>query len=221
MCCGKQKSWHDLGKKVDGRIILDQQVLHCRCRQARQLCLQLPTLEVSKAAVQAHPACHRLPDGARQRGGCMKLENRVCSLESGKKLKELGIKQDSYLYWVGWYGYSTETINMTFSVKSNSEIKQIERDYHIEKICSAFTVAELGEMLPRGFYSIKYVGAPEYIKDKNNKIQWTGGYLNHHWMCGKIYETNEYEQSANTEADARAKMLIYLIENKIIKVEDL
>ena len=29
----------------------------------------------------------------------MKLEDQVCSLELAKKLKELGVKQDSLFYW--------------------------------------------------------------------------------------------------------------------------
>ena len=31
----------------------------------------------------------------------MKIENQVCSLELAKKLKELGVEQDSYFFWYG------------------------------------------------------------------------------------------------------------------------
>jgi hypothetical protein len=34
----------------------------------------------------------------------MKLENQVCSLDLAKRLKELGVKQDSYFKWEQWPG---------------------------------------------------------------------------------------------------------------------
>lgn len=74
--------------------------------------------------------------------------------------------------------------------------------------CSAYTVAELGEMLPRsipqGFiYSCKrlMVGWVVYCRDVNG---------------------NEKDLiDAPTEADARGKMLIHLLEQGIIKASDL
>jgi hypothetical protein len=60
---------------------------------------------------------------------------------------------------------------------------------------AAPTVAELGEMLPPGAY--------EVVRDESKR-------------CWIKYEYCDVGFSANTEADARSKMLIYLIENKLV-----
>lgn len=118
----------------------------------------------------------------------MKLEDQVCSLELAKKLKELGVKQKSLFSWV--------------------EILAFDAGWKIEMVhapvtgISAFTVAELGEMLPAEIdgYFIEY---------------W-----NNHWQGGINYMVShktEGSVSALTEADARAKMLIHLIEKGLVK----
>jgi len=67
----------------------------------------------------------------------MKLEDQVCSLELAKKLKELGVKQESYWSWLkGDADYGDEPYLLGCTTK-------LEEDE-----CSAFTVAELGEKLP-------------------------------------------------------------------------
>ena len=95
----------------------------------------------------------------------MNLEDQVCSLELAKKLKELGVKQESIFWWIefvnGW-----ELRFATFKVPT------------LNDVISAFTVAELGEGLPD--------------------------------ECVSYY--------ADTEANARALMLIYLIENRLVKI---
>ena len=61
----------------------------------------------------------------------MKLEQHVCSLDLAKRLKELGVKQESLFWW----GEITKEVHYCKAGKP----------LHI----SAFTVAELGEMLPK------------------------------------------------------------------------
>ena len=68
----------------------------------------------------------------------MNLESQVCSFELSKKLKELGIKQDSYFYY-----WSCEDKNCDCSEKI--QLKDGEPENLIGY--SAFTVAELGEIL--------------------------------------------------------------------------
>jgi hypothetical protein len=69
---------------------------------------------------------------------------------------------------------------------------------------SAFTVAELGELL------------------KNTGVESGNGYFrNTFWFKDKWYGTMDTKNedpaiTADTEADARAKMLIYLLENNLI-----
>ena len=87
---------------------------------------------------------------------------------------------------------------------------------------SAFTVAELGEMLP------------QYIRIQHGRIKkkrdfhlymskcWKGDgryYVGYMVLSG---DEPDFTLCAelNTEANARAKMLIYLIENKLIKLKE-
>lgn len=68
------------------------------------------------------------------------------------------------------------------------------------KRCSAFTVAELGEMLPWDVTA--------HLPTKVNSGGW-GVKVGRAWL------------SPLTEADARAKILIYLLENKLVDVSTL
>jgi hypothetical protein len=67
---------------------------------------------------------------------------------------------------------------------------------HASNCVATFTVAELGEMLPSGFDTFRLEGDPRWHAEDPNGIS-------------IIHQT--------TEADARAKMLIYLIENDLLK----
>lgn len=128
----------------------------------------------------------------------MKLENQVCALEYSKKLKELGVKQESLFYWshsqrTGWF------------LANRRDVLIGEENVPIENAVSAFTVAELGEMLqsPLGVMPIMY----------SDLGQW------YFWPSEELAKNLPHPRlpvSANTEADARAKMLIYLLENKLI-----
>lgn len=67
----------------------------------------------------------------------MKLENQVCSLELAKKIKELGVEQESL-----FFGSMHENEKENF----DEEVRHIDKLY---KVASAFTATELGEMLPK------------------------------------------------------------------------
>ena len=86
----------------------------------------------------------------------------------------------------------------------NSQFFKIDKRRDI----SAFTVAELGELLPN-----------LSISSKNNGV-WTAENLgNRCWFeDGGNYPDNQPYGEANTEADARAKMLVYLLENNLLKI---
>lgn len=118
----------------------------------------------------------------------MKLEDQVCNLELSKRLKELGVKQESYFY-SGKYGIHDHNPDPF-------------HDEHKFKCVSRFSVAELGELLPRGYTTDKYIHATDYEYD---------------WECSQ--NKTGIKSLAKKEADARAKMLIYLLENNPIKPE--
>lgn len=119
----------------------------------------------------------------------MRLENQVVSLELSKRLKELGVKQESLWYW-GVH----EVLGKSIGLNMNWG------DYHATTNAvitySAFTVAELGEILPDGVYLFQkeYGGKSFFIREFDGKGVWGG----------------------DTEANARAKILIHLIEKGIV-----
>jgi len=118
----------------------------------------------------------------------MKLENQVVSLELAKKLKDLGFKQESLFYWqLG--------LQIPYLVRAKSS-----------NCCSAYTVAELGEMLP-----LNIDGFDLQIWREKGKESWDIAY---NTDSGNL-KIMPWEQS-DTEADARAKMLIYLKTNNLI-----
>jgi len=134
----------------------------------------------------------------------MKLEEQVTSLELSKKLKTLGVKQESAFYW-----------------DSDSEMQQWSvRRYR--GFYSAFTVAELGEMLPPGIFQ-------EVGMEFNT---WQFGTIPKTW-CVQYRETRltireNYSRRtfpinsfSGTEADARARMLIHLLEKGVINAKSL
>lgn len=122
----------------------------------------------------------------------MKLSQQVVSLDLSKRLKELGVKQESYFWWV-------ETFNRSKIITSNQG-EDYYRSVWDERI-SAFTVAELGEMLPSGISSVR--GA-------------SGKWIVYKSAGFDLGITEVPDVKADTEADTRAKMLIYLLENNLI-----
>jgi len=131
----------------------------------------------------------------------MKPEKQVCSLELAKKLKELGVKQNSLFYWVENFGRlkSPQLVNKDdlFSLKMLLEGTAGEGQCY-----SAFTVAELGAMLPA-----QTICRKDYINTTK------------HWMYHiEIADIKTDIIFAENEADVRAKMLCYLIENNLLKI---
>ena len=110
-----------------------------------------------------------------------------------ERLKELGVKQDSYFFWhkgaQKWY------VDKSLADRFPEDKKSI----------SAFTVAELGEVLPSSiktdYGSLNYL----HIAKLENTKEWLIAYFRD-------------EIRGSTEADARAKMLIWLIKNKLVEV---
>lgn len=121
----------------------------------------------------------------------------VTSLDVSRRLKELGVRQESVFAWV-----------LTENKKSGEIEHNICYEWdvfppYVVECISAFTVSELGETLP---YRV-------HRKTWSSQLHPNSG-----WECS--YE-NSIVKTAETEANARGKMLIYLLENNLVKAEDL
>ena len=134
----------------------------------------------------------------------MEIEKQVSNKELSKQLKDLGIKQESMFYWNDINDnkiFKNKWENIPFisngknSITSSNKQDQeyIDKNYKY----SAFTVAELGS---------------EYYYSKK-----TGTNTENDWECNNIF-TDKFT-FADTEADARAKMKIYIIENKLVVIK--
>lgn len=124
----------------------------------------------------------------------MNLEQQVTSLELSKRLKELNLKQESLFCW--------------------SEINEFNKIYYRgnpafydPKDYSAYTVAELGEMLP-AMVNNKILTIIKYIEDDY--------FTSYDYISSGDHEESFYVQTESNEANARAKMLIHLIENNLV-----
>lgn len=138
----------------------------------------------------------------------MNIENQCISLEIAKRLKELGVKQDSLFYYLNIDGEGIYYIYYD---------DYLPEDYEYEgDPISAFTASELLELLPK------------YIKQGNFEFYYTQMPSKHldEWI---IFYRNSFvswnnfdgeDQSDKSIANCMGKMLIYLIEKGLIKNED-
>src|SRR3990167_9737514 len=144
----------------------------------------------------------------------MKLENQVTSLELSKRLKELGIKQDSLFWWI----IPTDS-DYKANPKNKSVLiyeKELCRDGNCgHKPISAFTVSELGELLPKNLKykdgMINRVLMLDIVWNKGNG--WIVGYQLINQTEDIIYQTLD----KLSLADAMSKMLISLKDLEKVK----
>jgi len=126
----------------------------------------------------------------------MNLEDQVISLELAKKLKELGVKQESLFYWAGsalWFKRGGVVYSQDNEVETFEWIKNNYNDFY-----SAFSVAELAPLLGEELNRIKRDGkAFVWLK-----------------QVGGMGKSQYY--SEGLEAKARADLLIYLLEGNLI-----
>lgn len=117
-------------------------------------------------------------------------EKYVVSLETAKRMKELGFPQETDFIWVDlqkddhWY------------LLPNSEDVTLKAKEWKMNLVAAPHVGELGDFIPKRFR----------LPVHNT--------IDGRWMIGESSE--DLQINIDTEADARAKMLIYLAENKLI-----
>lgn len=128
----------------------------------------------------------------------MKLESQVTSLDLAKRLDELNVKQESAFYWCEYTYYNDERMLSTEWILKDK--KQQIRE--IGLCFPAFTVAELGEMLPHD--------------ERFILMNFENGHCQMFMDLGLNPTDKGTYFEASTEADARAKMLIYLLENHLL-----
>lgn len=153
----------------------------------------------------------------------MRLEDQVVSLELSKKLKELGVKQESYFVYFVSRKFHRQDLGVDIISNQQKVLMSwedfVEQEEYTEdradefELYPAYSVAELGEMLP-GLKEPKH-GVHFWIQEhKNRDNSWTIKY-----MTAEYSGVGEHKQviaGIKSEADVRAKMLIYLLENNLL-----
>jgi len=153
----------------------------------------------------------------------MKLEQQVVSLELAKRLLDLMGKKPSLFFWKETHWTSGNGDSSEWRVHHIDDVA-LEVKKSNPPFIPAYTVADLGEMLPAGVVEVSRLNGREdkghlyYMKwddwdkdcDGSNKDtcikkQWQG-------------EIGRQIFNDDTEANCRAKMLIYLIENNLISL---
>ena len=130
----------------------------------------------------------------------MKLENQVVSLELSKQLKEAGYKQEG-LWW--WSIQKPETKKEYPRFKANPRIESyIEKENKFWYRVVAPTVAELGEALPA---TLLFKTIVTYK-------------TNTEYFCETWPTTKDLGEWADTEANTRCKMLLYLVKEGLVKL---
>jgi hypothetical protein len=136
------------------------------------------------------------------------LEKQVCSLELAKRLKELDVKQESLFYWNTDKAFIGDEHMYVVCFGKTKNI-------HAVDMYSAFTSAELGEMLP----AIYPTNEDDLTCVKDIDGEWSCGYQSYSEGSEDIWITKVF--FADTESNARAKMLIYLLENNLVNLKDI
>lgn len=144
----------------------------------------------------------------------MKVENQVCTLEQAKKLRQLGVVQQGIWTWV--FPALSKMLSTTYGVYHYSHAKEIidenEGTEFDHDCASAYTVAELGQMLP------------DWMLRNDIDADMKAGRAMGVWPTGSNWGARMdrgYQcEWFPTEAEARAYLLIKLIESKLVTIEE-
>lgn len=140
----------------------------------------------------------------------------VVSLELAKDLRDLGVPQESLFYWE-----IPTSFTLSKGYNFSSSLHYSKREFtpaSVYESVSAFTATELGRMLPHCFV-VK--GNEHTLTCDRKKLSPHSDKISHRCMYENQNWATEYSETANTEADARARMLQYLLKNDIITVNDI
>lgn len=141
----------------------------------------------------------------------MELSKQVCTLEQAKRLKELGVRADALFYHITNVAVPSDGgVKMFSETQSWKRFRKVE-DGGVIKYYPAYTVAELGLAL-RAYSGIGH----SFYNEHTHRGK--GGWGHTHTIWGKgIQPILDYYDS---EAEARAAMLIHLLENGFITAEE-
>jgi hypothetical protein len=144
------------------------------------------------------------------------IKDYVCMLEQSKRLEALGVEQNSLFYWCK----VIINCDMPFvsqewfiSSKENARDKHKNNLYEDIKFISAFTSQELGELIVKQLDKMKYSDVHQYLHSNTFYA---------HKEFTSADNPESYKQYAidypcninETEAQARAEFLIYLLGKK-------
>lgn len=132
----------------------------------------------------------------------MKIEDIVCDFEYAEKLKEIGLKINTL------FSFHKEHKSVTFTSMFDCHGFSSE---HL----NTYTVAELGEMLPK---EVHLKGSRFHLFSKKRQ---SGRFDIAYYYDGICLAPKVTDRLDKKEANARAKLLIYLIENKYLTTENL
>lgn len=137
-------------------------------------------------------------------------ENQFCKLHQAKKLKDLGVSQDTLMSFdideVGNVWFDTTEANARYSV------------HHPQQAYAAYSVAELAEMLPWKYFNHSLL---EHENCLVNPYPYYGFWkFNNQWS----FRFSDYQDKPiafyDTQAECYATYLIHLLETKQITSEE-
>jgi hypothetical protein len=128
-----------------------------------------------------------------------KIAKQVCSPALAQQLKALGVPQQSLWYWVASSGRAYPLLA--------ADEDLFDAPLFQAAAVSAFTVGELGELLPS---TVEQDG--EVLRFRG--LKFPRGFAVA-YVPTEVDRYSGVETKAATEADARAQLLIYLLENSL------
>lgn len=134
----------------------------------------------------------------------MKIEKQVCTLQQAKILKELGAPQETFFSWYGGFDGSEIEPHVDLTDQRNYDVGVNGYYGHPDNMYAAYTVAELGAMLDKNISCISFDG-----------FRYTYSFINKHLPIEKQYIAQPAFHF-DTEAQARAALLIYLLRENIV-----
>lgn len=128
----------------------------------------------------------------------MELSKQVVSLPLAQKMKEMGFGQEGLFVWVPPFPFFNEETRLTSKIDfesklTTSSLSNEARD--IVKTYSDYTIAELGKILPDGYFAYKHGSS---------------------WFTKKDLHQIAIAVTSNTETNAKATLAIYLKENNLL-----